>query len=192
MIAERVKELRRGRGWSAEKLAAEMTAVGVPWSRVVVTKLETKRRPGVSVAELLALAYVLEVAPVHLIVPPLSREEVRPWDRDQMGQAPFFYAVTPNTSGATGTVREWIRGRAAFGEVDPRRYFSEVPADEFGVDPAPDEVVEVDELVRQWRKEEQVDQSSAAPAELRLAEASEPMHSSDQEGKESDANDQES
>ena len=43
------------------------------WTRIVVTKLETGRRQSVSVEELLALAYVLNVAPVHLLVP---------WDDD--------------------------------------------------------------------------------------------------------------
>ena len=70
ILAARVKDLRIKRGWSAERLAHEMTAVGVHWNRLVVTKLENGHRRDVSVTELLALGRVLQCAPVHLIVPP--------------------------------------------------------------------------------------------------------------------------
>ena len=120
VIAERVRELRKGRGWSAERLAEEMTAVGVPWSRVVVTKLETGRRPGVSVEELFALAFVLEVAPVHLVVP-TAKESER-----------MLYRITPaGPRSFPSFVRAWIRGQTPIGKVDARRYFSEVPESEW-------------------------------------------------------------
>lgn len=51
VIAERIRHLRKRRGWSAEKLAEEMTAVGVPWERMVVTKLENGRRASVPADE---------------------------------------------------------------------------------------------------------------------------------------------
>src|SRR5438105_11407018 len=73
VIAAKVFELRKGRGWSADELAVRMTAAGIAWTRLVVTKLETGRRKSVSVEELLALAYVLDVAPLHLMIP---------WDDD--------------------------------------------------------------------------------------------------------------
>jgi transcriptional regulator with XRE-family HTH domain len=70
VIAARVKELRKSRGWSAADLAQAMKAVGIEWERIIVTKLETGRRASVSVEEMLALAYVLDVAVVDLVVPP--------------------------------------------------------------------------------------------------------------------------
>lgn len=122
VIAERVKTLRKGRGWSAELLAEKMSGVGIPWSRVVVAKLETGRRPGVSVEEFLALAYVLEVAPVHLVVPPLDAE-----DSDRTP-----YQLMPNGPvSAPSAVRAWIRGQMPIGSVSARRYFTEVPDGEW-------------------------------------------------------------
>src|SRR5690606_3894974 len=111
--------------WSAERLAQEMTRVGVPWERVVVSNLETGRRATVTVDELLALAYVLEVAPVHLIVP-----------TDGDGEP---YRVTPAGVPEVNRsrVRRWVRGFEELPGQDPRRYFSEVPPLEFGIGEPP-------------------------------------------------------
>lgn len=114
VIAARVRELRRARGWTADQLAEQMKAAGFSWSRIVVTKLETGRRPAVSVEEFLALAYVLDVAPVHLLVPPNTLDA--------------RYQVTPDGVEADpDEVRAWIRGQRPIGLVSPRRYFAEVP-----------------------------------------------------------------
>jgi transcriptional regulator with XRE-family HTH domain len=120
VIAARVRELRKKRGWSAAHLAAEMTKVGVPWERMVVTKLENGRRQNVTVEELFALANVLSVAPVHLVVPPLSSDE----------SERVLYRVTPAGQQTwVAYARAWVRGRAPLG--DPRVYFAEVPEDEW-------------------------------------------------------------
>ena len=92
-IAAKVRELRGD--MSAAELARRMQAAGIPWTRLIVTKLETHRRQSVSVEELLALAQVLKVAPVHLLAP---------WDDD----AP--YRVTPHVTVPAKAAREWVRG----------------------------------------------------------------------------------
>lgn len=125
VVVERVKELRKRRGWSAQKLAEEMAGVGVPWERMVVTKLENGRRASLTVEELLALAYVLDVAPLHLLVPPVD-------DGDKAGP---FYKIVPSLGFPIRDVRAWIRGRDEAPGQDPRLYFSEVPTDD--TDPAP-------------------------------------------------------
>ncbi len=114
VIAERVKEIRKARGLSGDRLAREMTKAGVKWDRSIVANLENGRRSIVTVEELLALAYILDVAPVHLMVP---------LDMDS------WYAVTPASYATTsGRVRAWIRGLFALeGHTDERKYFSEVP-----------------------------------------------------------------
>lgn len=63
--------------WTAERLASEMAAVGVPWTRDTVVNLETGRRKRVAAHELLALAYVLNLeTPVDLLAPvPPSGED---------------------------------------------------------------------------------------------------------------------
>lgn len=118
VIAVRVRELRKRRNLTAARLAEEMTKAGVKWDRTIVTNLENGRRSAVSVEEALALAYVLDVAPVHLLVPL---------------ESDGWYAVTPGGySTRNDRVRAWIRGTYALeGHTDLRSYFSEVPADEF-------------------------------------------------------------
>jgi transcriptional regulator with XRE-family HTH domain len=115
-IARRVREVREERHLTAAQLAERLTAVGVAWDRNTVTKLETGRRANVSVAELLALAVVLEVAPMHLLVP-LKDEQP--------------YAVTPGRVEAARWVRSFVRGSAPLDGIDPRRFYSQVPAGEW-------------------------------------------------------------
>lgn len=65
---EGMRAARQARGWSAGRLAAEVTAVGVPWTRSVVTNLETGRRTFVTVDELMALAVVFgDMSPLDLV-----------------------------------------------------------------------------------------------------------------------------
>lgn len=114
-VIERVKVLRRKRRLTAQQLAERMTEAGVPWKAGVVTKLETGRRESINLAELLALAYVLDVALVHLIV---SAE----LDKDAL------CAITPTQAVTADTARRWIRGQEPLPGQDPRDYHSEVPA----------------------------------------------------------------
>ncbi len=116
MIAERVKAVRAARGLTGAQLAQKMTETGLKWDRSVVANLENGRRSTVSVEELLALAFVLEVAPVHLIVP-----------LDDDG----WLAVTPDVSTTNPLARAWIRGAEALPWTDERRFYSEVPESEF-------------------------------------------------------------
>lgn len=119
VLADRVRELRTLHGWSAERLAEEMRQQGVPWERMVVTKLENGRRQSIGLDELLALAYVLDVAPVHLVVPP----------NDANDDGPFFLVV-PKTGFTLPVVRDWFRGKEPAPGQDPRIFFAQVPPDE--------------------------------------------------------------
>ena len=111
-----MREIRDKRRWSAQRLAQEMTKAGIPWDRSIVANLESGRRSFVSVDELLGLAYVLQVAPVHLLVP-LSSDE--------------FYLVTPTSVVTSGRAREWVRGTHPLPSADPRLWASEQPAEEW-------------------------------------------------------------
>jgi|SRR5215218_8950252 transcriptional regulator with XRE-family HTH domain len=115
-VAARVRELREKRRLTAAQLAAAMTGAGIKWDRSTVAKLETGRRENVSVAELLALAAVLEVAPVHLLIP---LEDDQP------------YEVTPGRVEPARRVRAWVSGGSPLAGIDPRAYWSEVPKEEW-------------------------------------------------------------
>ncbi|WP_371588277.1 helix-turn-helix domain-containing protein [Streptomyces virginiae] len=113
--------MRAKKGWSATELGDQLAAVGVPWNRSVVANFENGRRPLVSVTEWLALARVLDVAPLHLLVEP-----------EGPGAPMGTFQVTPTEAARADDVRSWIRGFAAMPDTDSGRFFSEVPAVEFG------------------------------------------------------------
>ena len=82
LVAERLKEARQRRSWTAEDLAARCAEIGAPEiTRSVIANIETgrrdergRRRRAVTVEELLSLAYALEVPPV-LLLSPLGGDE---------------------------------------------------------------------------------------------------------------------
>lgn len=87
----------------------------MPIDRSAIARLENGKR-GVSLEEAMRLAFVLHVAPVHLLVDPDSDEplapvvghEVEPW-----------------------AARAWIRGERPMMGQDPRFYFTNIPLHEF-------------------------------------------------------------
>lgn len=117
VIAQRMKELRRRHGWSAEDLAEHMRTAGVPWKREIVANLENGRRQSVTVEEWLTLAYVLSVAPLHLLVP--LEDDIR------YAHVPVGNPTVPQFA------RAWIRGDTPIGETDAKQYFAERPDSEW-------------------------------------------------------------
>lgn len=73
-IADKVKQLRRQRRWSAQRLSEEISRAGFSWNRSVIANFEHGRRSYLTVEELIALASVLEVSPLTLLLPCESQE----------------------------------------------------------------------------------------------------------------------
>lgn len=111
VIARRVKELRGARGWTSAQLGEAVSKHGVQWDRFTVASLENGKRQNVTVAELLALALTLGVAPVNLLVPLDDRP----------------YLVTPGRVESADAVRAWIRGEEPLAGVDERTFLAESP-----------------------------------------------------------------
>lgn len=114
-IAMRVKEVRNRKGLTAQELADRLRAAGLSWDRGTVTKLETGRRQNVSVVEWLALARVLDVAPIHLLVP---LDDGHP------------YQVTPDEVQPAHRTRAWVRGVQPLSGTEQRIFLTEVPLGE--------------------------------------------------------------
>jgi transcriptional regulator with XRE-family HTH domain len=125
MTARRVREVRRRRDLSVAQLAQRCAEVGMSeLTDQALYNLEAgradkrgRRRRAITVDELLALALALDVAPVHLLIPP---------DDDD---AP--YPVTATRTEPAGAVRDWVRGADVLDGIDQRRFFSEVPEHEW-------------------------------------------------------------
>lgn len=95
-LVSAVTRLRKSKdpSWSAERLAAEMTAVGVPWTRNSVVNLESGRRKQIAMHEVLALMFVLDAPrPLEVMVP---GDEVFP--------------VVPGLLVDPEKIRAWLRG----------------------------------------------------------------------------------
>lgn len=69
-IASQVRQYRRERKISGQKLVDKMSELGLEFPRSVLANLESGRRATVSVAELIIFAKALEVAPLDLLIPP--------------------------------------------------------------------------------------------------------------------------
>ncbi|MEV5353283.1 helix-turn-helix domain-containing protein [Streptomyces sp. NPDC052693] len=115
VIARRVSALRQRKGLNRQQLGEAMTAAGVEWNRFTVSSLESGKRQNVTVVELLALARVLDVAPVNLLVPVEDEQRFR---------------VTPNEVLPAHRVRPWVRGIVPLPGMDPRIFHTEVPLPE--------------------------------------------------------------
>lgn len=116
MTAERIKQLRKEREWSAQKLGEEMARVGIPWNRSIVVNIEQGRRSYITVEELVALGRVLGVPPMLLALP-----------FDQLRQI----AVLPNASVPTWAAAQWFAGHAPFPTTSDQRDEWEANQDAF-------------------------------------------------------------
>ncbi len=116
VVARRMREVRETRRLTAAQLADRMRQAGIGWDRQIVTNLETGRRASLSVDELFALAVVLQVAPIHLLVP-LDDEQP--------------YQVSPGHIERSKRARDWVRGTLPLDPADRRLFYSEVPDSEW-------------------------------------------------------------
>jgi transcriptional regulator with XRE-family HTH domain len=87
-VGGRVAQFRKQRGLTAQQLSVQLRdRLGVDLKRTVIGNLESGYRRTISYAEILALAYVLEVPPLVLMVPigtddfqPLPEVSEEPWE----------------------------------------------------------------------------------------------------------------
>ena len=123
-MAARIRQVRKRRGVSPADLAERCAALGAAdLTENVIENIESrsarasKRPRPVTVDELLALAAALNVAPVHLLVPPDDYRKP--------------YRLTSTVRETAVYVRHWIRGEIQLPGADPREYFGEVPLTEY-------------------------------------------------------------
>lgn len=113
VLARRVRELRRRRGWSAADLAERCKAAGMPQlTRSLIANIENRRRAAVTLEEALTLAYVLDVAPVYLFI---GTDDEQP------------ILVTPEVVAGAAYTREWVKGHFPMYDQDPEAFAAERP-----------------------------------------------------------------
>lgn len=115
IAARRVRYLRERHGLTQTDLAAKLANFNIPFEQTSIARLEKGHR-GISLNEAMQLAFVLDVAPVHLLTDPDSDEAITP---------------VPGAELEPWEARAWIRGQRPMLMQDPRTYFSEIPRSEF-------------------------------------------------------------
>jgi transcriptional regulator with XRE-family HTH domain len=117
VISRQVRETRDRRGWNAQQLADRCAEAGMPTlDRSTIANIESGRRRRIGADELLVLAYVLDVAPVHLLVP---RDDEDPFE------------VVPNAEVKAAQARRWIRGTDQLLGLNEKVFRTEVPESEW-------------------------------------------------------------
>lgn len=110
VVGAGVRALRERRGISQQELG---DALG--WPQSTVARLELGKRP-VSVSDLLALAWALDVAPVYLLDGSFQTSDV---------------PVQQTLRIPTPHARKWIRGGEPLPGLNYRAYFENIPDDEW-------------------------------------------------------------
>lgn len=94
LIQKNVATYRSRREWTQADLAENLEALGLPWDRSTVAKVESGRRQ-VTVEELVVLAAALDVSPLALFLPRDDTQRVQ---------------ITPNKSVDGYWAWQWARG----------------------------------------------------------------------------------
>jgi transcriptional regulator with XRE-family HTH domain len=151
-IGQRLRHYRDERKLSAQKVADACAALGVPIERSVLASLENRRRSIITVAEIIALARVLDVAPLALIYPVGEQETVE---------------ALPGLPADPFAAAQWFAGESPF-PGDDAASGAQTPA---ALDLYRSHARIVDELLQQIRVTQRLlNDPSATPGETRSAQ----------------------
>lgn len=104
IVARRLPVLRERHGWSAQQLADRCAEAGWPeLNRAIIANIESGRRRSISIDEVLLLAMVLDVTPVHLMDP----------EPESAGLPVGNQIIEPDFA------RPWLAGQALLSDQDP-------------------------------------------------------------------------
>ncbi|GAA1082999.1 hypothetical protein GCM10009648_21710 [Tsukamurella spumae] len=111
----KVKQWRRGRGWSQDELASRMTELGFDMHQTTVAKIESGNRP-LRVAEAAALAHIFDANPLAVFYSAVP--DGAGWSRESMQEQMLGYEESIENAkrtlrSAAETVAYWEQERAA-------------------------------------------------------------------------------
>ena len=146
IVADRVQQIRRRRGLTAQELAERCAELGMSkLSAAAISNIETgrrvdgRRRRDVTVDEWLVLAVALSVHPVDLLIPP------------DAGMSAYPFA--PSRAESARDVRDWVRGFKLLPGGDWQKHLSEAPPDDYYLDDGVPSPAWVRREPEQWEEE---------------------------------------
>lgn len=110
VIAERLSDLRRRRGWNQRELSDALAAAGLKLDPPTVNRIERGKRQ-VRVDEVFVLALVFDTTPLHLLLPVGETEPME---------------FVPGQVFDSGDVWPWVMGNAPLPGMDKDRYFGQL------------------------------------------------------------------
>ena len=121
MFAEQMRIQRERKGWTQKQLANKLVTLGFPVHQTTVGKWESGDRR-ITIDDALAISAALDVCPAFMLSGaylPVSPNSA-------------VIALSEMTAPVSGLeMRMWMRGQQPLWEQDERRYFTEVPSDEW-------------------------------------------------------------
>jgi transcriptional regulator with XRE-family HTH domain len=111
VVADQVRQLRERRGGMSQQALADKLG----WTQSAVARLESGRRT-ISVGDLLALSWALDVAPIYLLAGSFQTEDV---------PVHKTLRVSPQH------MKRWISGSEPLPGLNYRAYFENIPDDEW-------------------------------------------------------------
>jgi transcriptional regulator with XRE-family HTH domain len=129
VIRRRLREVRDGQGLTREKLSDRLEAIGYPIEALTLARIEGGRIKRLSVDDVFALAYALDVSPLFLMLPYGGKLD------DYDGQTVWLSDTTVEIAANVPPVgshmlRWWLRGRETLPGQDSSRFNRELPPDE--------------------------------------------------------------
>jgi transcriptional regulator with XRE-family HTH domain len=129
VIRRRIREVRDSRLLTREDVSERLAAIGYPIEPLTLARIETGRMKRLSVDDVFALAYVLDVSPLFLMLPyggePRQYEGQTVW----LSDATVQIAANVQPIGVYG-LRAWLRGHETLPGQDDSRFNRELPPDE--------------------------------------------------------------
>jgi transcriptional regulator with XRE-family HTH domain len=116
LFAERLRDLREGRGWSQRDLADELERSGSPMDRAVIARIETGKR-GVSLDEAILFAAVLGTSLENMIVP---SDIARPGSQET-------FQIAGKITVPARDVRLWLKGLQPLRQDDLAAWLKAMP-----------------------------------------------------------------
>jgi transcriptional regulator with XRE-family HTH domain len=117
IAAESIREQRRRKGWSQERLGERLAELGLEMDTTNIGRIEAGKRR-LKIDDLLMFAIALDVSPVHLLAGSYLAEDL-------------MVRLSPKLEPLSSRqVRMWLRGQKELKWQDRRRFYTEIAPDE--------------------------------------------------------------
>jgi transcriptional regulator with XRE-family HTH domain len=129
VIRRRLREIRDSRRLTRKQLADRLEAIGYPIEALTLARIEGGRVKRLTVDDVIALAYALDVSPLFLMLP--YEGELRAYEGETIWLTDGTVEIGANVQPVDPhMLRDWLRGNETLPGQDASRFNRELPPDE--------------------------------------------------------------